>query len=76
MGGIDLVEATEVVEVGQVHEARNDVGEGAAVRLEQGGDVADGLLRLRLDGVACQRAVLGEAALAREEDEAVGGAGR
>jgi len=59
-----------------VHETRNDIGERTAVLLEDGGDVADGLLRLRLDRVACQLAVLGEAALAREEDETVGGSGR
>jgi hypothetical protein len=76
VGCVDPVEATEVVEVGEMHEARDDVRKRAAVLLEQRGNVADGLLRLLLDRIARQLAVRGEAALAREKDEAVGGACR
>jgi hypothetical protein len=59
-----------------MHEAREDVGDPAALLLEQGSDVADRLLGLLLDRVAGERAVLGEATLTGEEDEAVGAARR
>jgi len=74
VGRVDPVEASEVVEVCEMHEARDDVRKRAAVLLEQHGDVADGLLRLLLDRVARQLPVRGEAALTREKDEAVGSA--
>src|SRR5438128_11836018 len=71
---VDLVVRLEVAEVGQVHEAGDDVRHRAAVLAEQAVDVPQRLLGLRLDRVA-DRAALVEAALACEEDEAVGLAG-
>ena len=58
-----------------MHDARHDVGDRAAVLLEQRGDVAERLLCLLFDRVAGELAVLGEAALAGEKDEAAGRSG-
>jgi hypothetical protein len=73
---VDAVEPREVIEVGEMHEARDDVVDPAALLLEQRSDVADRLFGLLLDQVARERAVLGETALTGEEDEAVGAARR
>jgi hypothetical protein len=73
---VDAVEPREVIEVGEMHEARDDVVDPAAFLLEQRSDVADRLFGLLLDRVARERAVLGETALTGEEDEAVGAARR
>src|SRR4029077_19861012 len=55
---VDLVEPREVVEVGEMHEAGDDIRERAAVLLEQGGDVGERLLCLLRDSGAGEPAAV------------------
>jgi hypothetical protein len=49
VAGVDLVETRKVTEVGEMHEARHDVGERAVVLPEQRGDVTECLFCLLID---------------------------